>query len=312
MKKRFSDASTLLEDYSGPLILVDGDETSYVSNIEDPKNHWLYYAFKGFKVLKNHYSLDINHFVTIATGPGIDAIGAMEILNPERITVTDLVPSAIDRARENISRYQLQGKKIPINYLVGNLCEPLGTDKADIIYANIPNIPIETRKRNRLMEGITAASFFDPNTVRAVPQCLNKHLLALQYTFLKQAKKNITPQGMIIINLGVRFPLKIVKTLFDLAGYKYEILHFGFKKQTEPQDTIPGYARYEKDGIIFTYYPYKQAVQTLSGKTIQKVDELMKLLKPLEITSTKAQKLSLKGEEVGHIVTVLGAKPKSH
>lgn len=308
-KQRFSDASALLREYFGPPILVTRDETSYISNIDDPQNHWLYYAFRGFEVLKKRKPI-INHFVTIATGPGIDAIGAMEILNPRRITVTDLVPAAIKIAKENIIRYQKKGKKIPVRYLIGNLCKPLGNDKADIIYANIPNIPIEARRKNQLMNGITAASFFNPNTVSKVPQHLNKYLLALQYTFLKQARKNIDPKGMVIINLGIRFPLRIVHELFEQAGYDYEVLYFGFKKQTEPNETIPGYARHEKDGVTFTYYPYNRAIDTLKGKTIQKVDELMMVLKPLELSSTEALRLSSWDEKVGHIVAVLGAKLK--
>lgn len=312
MKKQFSDASALLRGYSGPPIFVDSDETSYVSNIEDPQNHWLYYAFKGFEVLRDHRSANIQHFVAIATGPGIDAIGAMEILNPRKITVTDLVPAAINKAKENIDRYQKKGKKIPVNYRVGNLCEPLGNDKADIIYANIPNIPIQPEKRDKLMEGITAASFFDPNMANKAPSQFNKYLLALQYTFLIQAKKNINPNGLVIINLGIRFPLKIVDILFESAGYNYDVLYFGFKKQTEPQDTIPGYARHEKDEITFIYYPYEHALRSLQGQSIQRVDELVKTLKPLGISSTKAQHLSQQGEEMGHIVTVLGAKPKSY
>src|SRR3989344_3250252 len=125
VKEQLTDASPLLNGYAGSPILVIDDEVSYVSNIEDPRNHWLYYAFKGFGVLRDR-SLPIHHFVAIATGPGIDAIGAMEILRPRRVTVTDLVPAAIERAKENIARYQKTGKKIPVSFAIGNLCEPLG------------------------------------------------------------------------------------------------------------------------------------------------------------------------------------------
>lgn len=309
MKKNLSDATPLIAGYSGPAIFVIDDETSYVSNIEDPQNHWLYYAFRGFKTVKNQHINSVNHFVAIATGPGIDAIGAMEILNPKRVTVTDLVPIAINRAKENIDRYQILGKKIPVSYLIGDLCKPLGNDKADIIYANIPNIPIEPRRKDELMDGITAASFFDPTTVNGIPELFNKYLLALQYSFLLQAKKNLTPKGMVIVNLGVRIPLRVVDALFKHAKYDYKVLYFGFKKQTEPNDTIPGYARYEKGGVIFTYYPYHSTIHLLKGKKIQTVRELVRVLKPLAISSTKAMKLSLQGKEMGHIVTVLGAKP---
>ena len=309
MKEQLTDASPLLNGHVGSPILVIDDEASYVSNIEDPRNHWLYYTFRGFERLRDR-GTPVHHFVSIATGPGIDAIGAMEILSPKRVTVTDLVPVAIERARENITRYQKTGKKIPVTFAVGNLCEPLGDDRADIIYANIPNIPIEPDRKDQLMDGITAATFFDPETVKGVPTRINKHLLALQYTFLQQAKNNLTPDGMVVVNLGARFPIDIVSELFDRAGYNHGVLYFGFKKQTEPEDTIPGYARHEGDGVTFTYYPYKQAVQLLEAKQIQDVDDLMEMLKPLGISASEGLQRSRQGEEMGHIVTLLEAKPR--
>lgn len=312
MKKSLKDTSFLFDNYSGPPILVADDGTSYVSNIEDPRNHWLYYAFRGFEVLKKR-NISLEHFVTIATGPGIDAIGAMEILKPDRITVTDLVPAAIARAKENITRYQIRSKKIPVSYLIGNLCEPLGDDKADVIYANIPNIPIQPEKRSKLMDGITAATFFDPNTVKDIPQQLNRYLLALQYTFLLQAKRNLRTGGRAVINLGVRVPINMVKELFNRAGYEYEVLFFGFKVQTEPLDTIPGYARHEKDEVSFSYYPYgKTIIKLTQEKSTQNLNELIAVLKPLRVSANKALQLVRRGEKVGHIVAVLSAKPKTY
>ena len=232
----------------------------------------------------------------------------MEILSPKKVIVTDLVPAAIKSAKKNVARYQKTGKKIPVSFVVGNLCDPLGDNKADIIYANIPNIPIKSDRKNQLLDGITASTFFDLGLVNGVPEKINKHLLALQYKFLQQAKDHLTQNGIVVINLGARFPIKIIDQLFDMAGYDYDVLYFGFKKQTEIKDTIPGYSQNEKNGIIFTYYPYKQAIKLLKNKHIKNVENLIKTLKPLRISATEALKRSRKGEDMGHIVTLLEAR----
>jgi len=310
LKDRLIDASKLIpKQLSAPLRIIDDGE-AYVSNITDPQNHWLYYAFEGFNALSKQ-GKKIGHFVSIATGPGVDAIGAMEILHPERITVTDLVSTAIDQARENISRYQELGERTPVTYVVGNLCEPLGNDTADVIYANLPNIPIPTELLDQLLEGITAASYFDPETLQGVPEDLGKYLLSLQYAFLQQAKSHLTPDGQVLLNLGARMPITAINDLFDKAGYQQpEVLSFGFKLQTEPFDTIPNYAAHETSEVQFAYYPYRQAKEILTGKSITNFSELTTLLEQLKLSATDAFERLKQGEQLGHLVTLLSAKPK--
>src|SRR3989344_121691 len=51
LKDRLIDASKLIpKQLSAPLRIIDDGE-AYVSNITDPQNHWLYYAFEGFNAL---------------------------------------------------------------------------------------------------------------------------------------------------------------------------------------------------------------------------------------------------------------------
>lgn len=310
MNQRFVDVSNLLDNYTGPPILIEKNTDAYVSNADDPTNHWLYYAFQGFKALQAQ-GVSVNHFISIATGPGIDAIGAIEILQPQRITVTDLVPSAIERARQNIARYQESGQKTPVNYVVGDLCEPLGDEKADLIYVNLPNIPIPEEQKEKLFCGIKAASFFDYESIEDAPERLNDYLLALQYSFLLQARAHLTSEGRILLNLGLRVPYGTVNELFEGAGYQHKVLAFGFKLQTEAEECIPGYARFETDQIKFAYYPYHKARSRLAGLNITNITNVFELrdaLEDLKMSATEALEYFKQGGQIGHIVTLFEAQ----
>ncbi len=96
------------------------DWRSYVQKLADSQGHWLSYAFKGFEQVKKLKG-DIKHFVSIGTGSGLDAIGAIEIMQPKRVTVTDVAPAFLNRARENILLYQANaGRQVPVTFGLGN------------------------------------------------------------------------------------------------------------------------------------------------------------------------------------------------
>ncbi len=313
-EKELVDVSALIPEHTGSPVKVKNDGESYVSNFDDPENHWLKYAFEAFQKLKDRIGPDnIKHFVSIASGPGIDAIGAIEILNPERVTITDLAPHAIESAKGNIARYKKWNVSTPpVEYKVGDLCQPLGDGDADIIYANLPNIPFHTEDMAELMEGINAASFFIPNPQAEIPNNLKAFLLAHQYEFLSQARRCLTPQsGIAVINLGIRFSMDVVGELFDSIGYKHEVLAFGLKRQTEARECLPGYVRHESsdDGVEFDYYPSIDAQKLTESHPVTSVDELKALLEPIKISARKALDLAKSGMEICHVVATIGAKP---
>lgn len=313
-EQKLVDVSAIIPGHTGSPIKVKNDDTSYVSNFDDPKNHWLKYTFEAFQKLKGRIGSDpIKHFVSIASGPGIDAIGAIEIFNPERITITDLVPHAIESAKGNIARYKKGNVSTPpVEYKVGDLCRPLGDSDADIIYANLPNIPFRSGDIVELMEGVNAASFFIPNPQSKTPSNIKAFLLSHQYEFLSQAKRCLTPQnGIAVINLGIRFPMNVVDELFDSIGYEHEILAFGLKRQTEASECLAGYTRHESsdDRVEFDFYPYIDAQKLIESNRTDSVGELKALLEPIKISAAKALDLAKSGMEICHVVATIGATP---
>lgn len=303
-------ASPLLEAASPSPLRVTEALALAVADLADPAHPGLYYALRGFEAVRDQ-GVQVKHFVSIGTGTGLATIAAMEIFRPQRVTVTDVVARAIQRAKETITRYQEQaGAAIPVAYVVGNLCEPLrAEEKADVMYADLPHLPSEGEPKGRWLGGTPAAPEAAPGTTCGVPERISRYLLALHYTFLRQARTHLTPTGQVLLNFGLRVPLDIVEALFASTGYTPQVVVFGLTFQTEPFDTIAQYAKYESKGITFAFYPYGTALKQVLGKEIPDVTELVHTLEPWCMSATAALHWLRKGERVGHIVVVLAGKP---
>jgi len=145
----------------------DRDWKEYIVDMANAADHWLSYAFRGFEEVRRQVGA-IEHFAAVGTGSGVDAIGAIEILHPQKVSVTDVAPAFLERARENIAVYQQNGgQQVPVAFGLGGLCEPLGADTVDVIYTNLPNLPAPPELKARLMEGGTSAVFLIRNRLRA-------------------------------------------------------------------------------------------------------------------------------------------------
>ena len=141
-----------------------------------------------------------------------------------------------------------------------------------------------------------------------VPERINRYLLGLHYTFLRQARTHLTPNGQVLLNFGLHVPLDIVEALFASTGYTSQVVVFGLTFQTKPFDTIAQYAKYESKGIAFAFYPYGPALKQVLGKEIPDVTELVHTLEPWRMSATAALHWLRKGERMGHIVVVLAGK----
>ena len=75
--------------------------------------------------------------------------------------------------------------------LAWGLCEPLGDEPADLIYTNLPNLPVPPELKNKLMENGVSAAYFDPDTVSGIPNKFSQPLLSLQYAFYYRLKISI-------------------------------------------------------------------------------------------------------------------------
>lgn len=289
------------------LVTVPGEKdwSAWIANIAVSHDHWLAYAFQGFQELKEQ-GFPVKHFVSIGTGSGIDAIGALEIFRPKTVTVTDLAPSILSRAKENLTCYQANGgQTATINYGLGDLCNPLGNQLADLIYANLPNLPVPPELKDKLMENGISAAFYDPETVADIPDKFKRYLLTLQYAFLRQAKKNLKPDGRIALNLGARVPLSLIEDLFISTGYRVKPLTFCLKLQTRAIESIKSYADFERKDTVFAYYRYNESMQKIDENQPRSAQDLVNLLKHQQISASKALSLAEKGELVGYVAMLL-------
>ena len=117
--QEISAAQKILDGKELVAVPENQDWLGWIGDIAVNRDHWLSYAFRGFQIL-NQKGVQVNHFVSIGTGSGIDAIGALEIFRPQTVTVTDLAPAILSRAKENIIRYQQNGgSQARINFGLG-------------------------------------------------------------------------------------------------------------------------------------------------------------------------------------------------
>lgn len=298
--QEISAAQKILDGKELVAVPENQDWLGWIGDIAVNRDHWLSYAFRGFQIL-NQKGVQVNHFVSIGTGSGIDAIGALEIFRPQTVTVTDLAPAILSRAKENIIRYQQNGgSQARINFGLGSLCEPLGDEPADLIYTNLPNLPVPPELKNKLMENGVSAAYFDPDTVSGIPNKFSQPLLSLQYAFLLQAKKYLSNNGRVLLNLGVRMPVKTVEELFTAAGYSMEAPTYGVKLQTRAAQSIGSYAAFEKEGIVFTYYPYVAAIEVFNRDKPQSLEIMFSLLEPFKLSAVQAIERAEAGEQIGY------------
>ncbi len=193
---------------------------------------------------------------------------------------------------------------------MGNLCEPLieGDIKADLIYANLPNIPLDGS--GSAMGGQLTSTFFDVNWIEKCPRNLEQYLLGLQNAFLQSAYGSLSPNGSVIVNLGGRVPVEIIKNMFLNNGFEYQELFSMFKIQTQPEWVLGGYARAEeKYKVVFDFYRYDLAFQKLrkqlENKNILSI-ELKKILKPFRVSATEGlKKFVYDKERIGHVVQII-------
>ncbi|OGH87829.1 MAG: hypothetical protein A3J93_05360 [Candidatus Magasanikbacteria bacterium RIFOXYC2_FULL_42_28] len=298
--------------------IITATNNTYEIDALEPKNNWLYPAFRGFQNLSTRLTKEnkpTDTFVAIGTGQGLDAVGAYHILKPKNIIITDLHPAVVPITEKNF--YQnIKNGSAAVMALTGNLCEPLRQNKitADIIYANLPNIPLS--EADTILSGQLTSTFFDASRAPHSPSLLNAYLLGLQNAFLQDAHASLAPGGSVIINLGGRVPIALIQTMFADAGYTYQELYATFKLQTQPEWVLGGYARAEeKYKKRFDFYRYDAASARLGTKIFEEnisAVKLKKLLEPFLINATSALKRCVYDHErVGHVVQIIRGLKKN-
>ena len=244
-------ATKRIKDY----LSIEVADHAYLPKTEDIKSDWVaYIAAPAFKLIREKLGHDIDSFVSIGTGSGIDVLTAIELLGAKRVGFTDLQRSVVAAAAQNVRSNIKETSKIEFEFGNGDLLQPLQNGKRnyDVIYENLPNVPLAS---NTKIEDKRNSGHYLEKREEAIPEFVHEQMLDLHYLALKQARDYLAKNGAVYSTLGGRVPLSAFIKLGELARFHSEIFMYSWKVQAEPEDVISGYAAQEKAGLgPFRFY----------------------------------------------------------
>ena len=298
-------ATKLIKDY----LSIEVADHAYLPKTEDIKSDWVaYIAAPAFKLIREKLGHDIDSFVSIGTGSGIDVLTAIELLGAKRVGFTDLQRSVVAAAAQNV-RNNLKNNDIEFEFGDGDLLQPLKNGKRnyDVIYENLPNVPLAS---NTKIEDKRNSGHYLEKREEAIPEFVHEQMLDLHYLALKQARDYLAKNGAVYSTLGGRVPLNAFIKLGELAGLRSEIFTYSWKVQAEPEDVISGYAAQEKAGLgPFRFYRAEDLQKAFANISVKdsgsRALEIEKSLDSVKLTATAAYEAFKKGEVIGHTVAVL-------
>jgi SAM-dependent methyltransferase len=272
-----------------------------------PECSWIPIAFQAFSRIAR--TVPVRDMLTVGTGNGLDALGALEIFNLASITLTDLLPEVVAVARENVIANLENSTVAPmIRSHVGDLLDglPVGPQFC-LVYENLPSVPAPPEVS--LNKGVYAASFFVP--VAGVPERFERRLLGLHYRCLTQARSRLRPGGGVLTSIGGRFPRELVMDLHRACGYEPRLVVFDIKLQTEPEVVLPAFKRAESEyGIDFCFYA-PNALDLVAEARLSGLEgeELAITIEPalagLAMSARDALRCHLGGQMVAHSVLMV-------
>jgi hypothetical protein len=221
---------------------------------------WLPIAFRAFERLGRRRAFE--HVLIVGTGNGLDALGAVEILRPRSLTVTDLHEDSLAVSRENVTAHLAGAGSIVLDFHAGDLmsCVPAGRSFS-FVYENLPNVT--SSPDHDLRRGTIAGRFYPP-TESAVPERYARYMLDLHYCLLQQARPRLTSGGGVLTAIGGRMPDEVIFDLHRACGLRPELVAFDLKLQAEPQLMVPPYRRAESErGAAFRFYA-AEAIATVA------------------------------------------------
>ena len=303
-------ATNRIKDY----LSIEVADHAYLPKTEDIKSDWVaYIAAPAFKLIREKLGHDIDSFVSIGTGSGIDMLTGIELLGAKRVGFTDLQRSVVAAAAQNV-RNNLKSNNIEFEFGDGDLLQPLQNGKRnyDVIYENLPNVPLAS---NTKIEDKRNSGHYLEKREEAIPEFVHEQMLDLHYLALKQARDYLAENGAVYSTLGGRVPLNAFIKLGELAGLRSEIFTYSWKVQAEPEDVISGYAAQEKAGLgPFRFYRADDLQKAFASVSIKdsgsRAFEIEKSLDSVKLTATAAYEAFKKGEVIGHTVAVLKSSLK--
>jgi hypothetical protein len=299
-------ATKRIKDY----LSIEVADHAYLPKTEDIKSDWVaYIAAPAFKLIREKLGHDIESFVSIGTGSGIDVLTAIELLGAKRVGFTDLQRSVVAAAAQNVRSNIKETSKIEFEFGNGDLLQPLQNGKRnyDVIYENLPNVPLAS---NTKIEDKRNSGHYLEKRVEPIPEFVHEQMLDLHYLALKQARDYLAQNGAVYSTLGGRIPLSAFIKLGELAGLHSEIFTYSWKVQAEPEDVISGYAAQEKNGLgPFRFYRAEDLQKAFANVSVKdsgkRAFEIEKTLDSVKLTATAAYEAFKKGEIIGHTVAVL-------
>ena len=298
-------ATKRIKDY----LSIEVADHAYLPKTEDIKSDWVaYIAAPAFKLIREKLGHDIDSFVSIGTGSGIDVLAGIELLGAKRVGFTDLQRSVVAAAAQNV-RNNLKSNDIEFEFGDGDLLQPLKNGKRnyDVIYENLPNVPLAN---NTKIEDKRNSGHYLEKREEAIPEFVHEQMLDLHYLALKQARDYLAENGAVYSTLGGRIPLSAFIKLGELAGLHSEIFTYSWKVQAEPEDVISGYAAQEKAGLgPFRFYRADNLQKAFASVSVKdsgnRAFEIEKALESARLSATAAYEAFKKGEVIGHTVAVL-------
>ncbi|OWV24701.1 hypothetical protein B7982_03055 [Fibrobacter sp. UWB2] len=299
-------ATKRIKDY----LSIKVADHAYLPKTEDIKSDWVaYIAAPAFKLIREKLGHDIDSFVSIGTGSGIDVLTGIELLGAKRVGFTDLQRSVVAAAAQNVRSNIKETSKIEFEFGNGDLLQPLQNGKRnyDVIYENLPNVPLAS---NTKIEDKRNSGHYLEKREEAIPEFVHEQMLDLHYLALKQARDYLAENGAVYSTLGGRVPLNAFIKLGELAGLRSEIFTYSWKVQAEPEDVISGYAAQEKAGLgPFRFYRAEDLQKAFANISVKdsgkRAFEIEKTLDSVKLTATAAYEAFKKGEVIGHTVAVL-------
>ena len=304
-------ATKRIKDY----LSIEVADHAYLPKTEDIKSDWVaYIAAPAFKLIREKLGHDIDSFVSIGTGSGIDVLTGIELLGAKRVGFTDLQRSVVAAAAQNVRSNIKETSKIEFEFGNGDLLQPLQNGKRnyDVIYENLPNVPLAN---NTKIEDKRNSGHYLEKREEAIPEFVHEQMLDLHYLALKQARDYLAKNGAVYSTLGGRVPLNAFIKLGELAGLRSEIFTYSWKVQAEPEDVISGYAAQEKAGLgPFRFYRAEDLQKAFANISVKdsgkRAFEIEKTLDSVKLTATAAYEAFKKGEVIGHTVAVLKSSLK--
>ncbi|THF65290.1 class I SAM-dependent methyltransferase [Pseudothauera rhizosphaerae] len=287
---------------------------AYLPEIDDLRSDWVAsVAVPAFKLVRQRQGVQ-PAFCAIGTGVGLDALSAIETLGATRVGITDVHEEVVAAARANILANLQPTHPVRVESGHGDLFEPLRDlrPRYDLIYENLPNIPIEDAER--IAHARTSSSHLPPRT-EEIPALVRAQLLSLHYLALQQAHDFLEPGGAVLSMLGSRIPLAVYEEMARLAGHRGEIYTYGWKLQADAEAVLQGHAAQQRAGYgPFHFYRAGHLADAFAGVDLatsgEQAHAIEARLAPARLDPQQAWDALQRGEPIGHTFVVLRSRPE--